>query len=364
MRLKSRLIFLALVFIAAGGCQTPPVPPEVRLALEQEQDLWSAGASVYVDREYENYKLSLKEARRSLKQENLKLGWFRNYGKIREEFRNVLTAGDALMGAVRGQKEQRSSSIAGRLAGLNKKIETVGAVSLSINERGRARRRLAQAEVLIKEADSLARQGRFDDASLKLDAAEGSVKEAQTAVLGLLRRYTDSAQVKKWKRWEEETIAESRKKGTIAIVVYKLERRMVIYRKGEPFVTCNVGLGFNGLSDKAHAGDEATPEGRYYVTKKNASSQFYKALLINYPNDEDRRKYAEAKKKGRIPAYAGIGSLVEIHGGGQDSLTRGCISLDNKVIDEVFALASVGTAVTIVGTVEDEHPIIKSVKDI
>lgn len=364
MRLKSRLIFLALVFIAAGGCQTPSVPPEVRLALEQEQDLWSAGASTHIDREYENYKLSLKEARRSLKQENLKLGWFRNYGKIREEFRSVLSTGDALMAAIRERKERGLSSIAERSADINKKIETVGAVSLSINERGAARRRLAQAEVMIKEADSLARQGRFDDASLKLDAAEGSVKEAQTAVLGLLRRYTDSAQVKKWKRWEEETIAESRKKGTIAIVVYKLERRMVIYKKGEAFAAYNVGLGFNGLSDKAHAGDEATPEGRYYVTKKNASSQYYKALLINYPNDEDRKKYAQAKKRGQIPAYAGIGGLVEIHGGGQDSLTRGCISMDDKVIDEVFALASVGTAVTIVGTVEDEHPIIKSVKDI
>ncbi len=98
---------------------------------------------------------------------------------------------------------------------------------------------------------------------------------------------------------------------------------MIVYKKGVAVAEFDVGLGFNGLSDKLHSGDDATPEGRYRITKKNTASRFYKALLINYPNEEDRRRFAAAKQKREIPYWVGIGGLVEIHGGGEDSLTTG-----------------------------------------
>jgi L,D-peptidoglycan transpeptidase YkuD (ErfK/YbiS/YcfS/YnhG family) len=57
-------------------------------------------------------------------------------------------------------------------------------------------------------------------------------------------------------------------------------------------------------------------------------------------------------KSGTVPRRAGIGSLIEIHGdGGQGrDWTDGCVALDNRDMDRVFARASVGTTVTIVGT--------------
>jgi lipoprotein-anchoring transpeptidase ErfK/SrfK len=58
----------------------------------------------------------------------------------------------------------------------------------------------------------------------------------------------------------------------------------------------------------------------------------------------------------------GIGGDIEIHGGGPDSLTRGCISMDNDKIDELFGLVSVGTAVTIVGTNETENYVIRALR--
>ena len=61
-------------------------------------------------------------------------------------------------------------------------------------------------------------------------------------------------------------------------------------------------FGRNGLLDKLHAGDGATPEGRYRVKAKNARSRFHRALLIDYPNAEDLVEFAAARRDGRISA--------------------------------------------------------------
>jgi hypothetical protein len=74
--------------------------------------------------------------------------------------------------------------------------------------------------------------------------------------------------------------------------------------------------------------------------------------LIDYPNEEDRRKFNAARERGSIPRAAGIGGLVEIHGGGNDGMTYGCIALDNPHMAELFDMVEVGTRVTIVGTTD------------
>jgi murein L,D-transpeptidase YafK len=137
---------------------------------------------------------------------------------------------------------------------------------------------------------------------------------------------------------------------------------LTVYKGGQVYRSYPAGFGFNGLSNKMHSGDNATPEGRYHIIQKIASSQYYKALLIDYPNEEDRRRFAREKNRGAIPTTIGIGGDIEIHGGGQDSLTRGCISMDNDKLDELFSLVSVGTAVTIVGTNEMENYVIRALR--
>ena len=76
-------------------------------------------------------------------------------------------------------------------------------------------------------------------------------------------------------------------------------------RTARSYRTYDVGLGFNGLADKRFAGDNATPEGRYTIVRKIPSSLYYKALLIDYPNDEDRRWFAREKARGTIPGSVG-----------------------------------------------------------
>ena len=135
----------------------------------------------------------------------------------------------------------------------------------------------------------------------------------------------------------------------MALIVNKLDQKLTVYKKGRPIGIYLIGLSRNGLTDKLYAGDNATPEGKYQIIKKLPKSKYYKALLINYPNQKDIERFSLAKKSGVIPAGVGIGSLIEIHGGGNDSLTDGCIGLENRDMDKIFDLVSPGTPVTIVG---------------
>ncbi len=361
MTFRKTAVFVLAVLLFA--CRTSPVPPEVLEADLQEKDLWRAGASLYAGQEHEAYLRSLKSARRTLDAESLKLGWFRDYGRVQRDFETALSAGKALRARVKSIVDGKTSSLSEAAAAVRRRIQTLDSLTLSLVERGEARKQLAQASILLSQAVGLTKQAKFDEAAAKLDSASSFAAKAEQSVVKYIARYLDPAQVRAWKSAAAETIADSRKRGVTAIIVSKLERRLSVYKNGEIIRTYDVGLGFNGLADKRHSGDNATPEGRYTIIQKIPSSQYYKALLINYPNDEDRRSFAREKARGNIPGSVGIGGDVEIHGGGPDSLTRGCISLDNGRMDELYAMVSVGTPVTIIGTMEIENYVMKAIRD-
>ncbi len=302
-------------------------------------------------------------ARRALEQEDLKLGWLRDYGRVREEFAAVLLAGTALRATVQARVAGRATALSEKAQSVRRRLRTLDELTLSLVERGPARSRLTRASLALVEADGLIRQARFDQASASLDKASSLAAEAEKAVITHIARYLDPDQVASWQRAAEATIDDSRKRGITVLIVSKLERRLAVYRSGRLVRTFEVGLGFNGLADKRFAGDNATPEGRYTIIRKIPSSLYYKALLIDYPNDEDRRLFAREKARGAIPRSAGIGGMIEIHGGGQDSLTRGCISLDNARMDELYAMVPVGTPITIIGTQELENYVVKGIRD-
>jgi L,D-peptidoglycan transpeptidase YkuD (ErfK/YbiS/YcfS/YnhG family) len=361
LRLSKTAVFVLAVLLF--GCRTAPVPREVLEADLQEQDLRGAGASLFAGPEHAAYLQSLASARRSLERENLKLGWLRDYAAVREEYAAVLRTGAAVEAEVRAFVSRRASSLAESAEEIRRRLRTIDELTLSLVERGQARNKLTQASLALAEADTLIKQARFDQAAARLEKATGLTDEAERAVLTHISRYLDPAQVRSWKTAAEETVAESKRRGITVLIVSKLERRLAVYKSGRLFRTYEVGLGFNGLADKRYAGDNATPEGRYKIVRKIPSSLYYKALLIDYPNDEDRSWFAREKAVGRIPQSAGIGGDVEIHGGGQDSLTRGCVSLDNNKMDELYDMVAVGTPITIIGTMELENYVIKAIRD-
>jgi len=366
---KLRAIHVALIPIIELGlvvltqnCTTPPAPSEVKEAQAQEQVLWRAGASFFVPDEYENYRKMLAEARQVYEKEELKIGYFRDYDLIKKEFARVIQAGERIQKIIENKRAVLSGEILAEKRDLYLRCETLDTLSLELSQRNFSRQNLAQADVIFKEVDRLVAQAKYEEARAKLKAISSLLNQAENILKKQLERYMDNHQIAYWKKLAEGAIKKSKKTGETVILVSKLEKKLAVYKAGFPIKTYEVGLGFNGLSNKLHAGDDATPEGEYKVIKKISSSHYGKGLLINYPNEEDLRKFNEAKRRGYITHSTKIGGLIEIHGGGKDGLTKGCIALDDEEMDELFKLIPLGTQVTIVGTTDPNNKIIAILK--
>ncbi|MHB8054193.1 MAG: L,D-transpeptidase family protein [Candidatus Aminicenantales bacterium] len=352
----------ALGLIYCLACNTPPVPPEAARAIALEQDLWRAGGSLFTPREYESFKDGLKEAGERIGAEESKFGWFRDYRPVQAELKRLVTRGDALLSRINTEKDAKARTFAISAEALAARIEGLYRITEYFNENDDVRKNVAQAEIKLAEARLLVGKEKYELAAEI--AGEGGLflDRAEEVAVRLLRRYLDGDQRKKWSRLAEEAVEESKAKSSVVLVVNKIERKMIVYKEGEGKARFDIGLGKYGLSDKLQAGDEATPEGRYRIVKKFNATKFYKALLIDYPNEEDRRTFAEAKKLGLIPGGANIGGEIEIHGGGKDCLTRGCVGLENKDMDDVFAWVDVGATVIIVGATRTENTILMEIE--
>ena len=106
-----------------------------------------------------------------------------------------------------------------------------------------------------------------------------------------------------------------------------------------------IGLGFSPKGDKKFEGDGKTPEGKYYIDRKNPNSQYYLSLGISYPNESDKK---EAAKLGKLP-----GGDIFIHGQPNKprlltkDWTLGCIAVTNEQVEYMFAHVKLGTPVRI-----------------
>jgi len=95
------------------------------------------------------------------------------------------------------------------------------------------------------------------------------------------------------------------------LVVYKSQRKLVVLVQGHVYRTYRVALGKSPHGAKLCRGDNRTPEGAYFVTRRVPESHYYLALHLSYPSPED---VSHAMDSGCDP-----GGDIEIHG-----LTRGC----------------------------------------
>jgi murein L,D-transpeptidase YafK len=149
-------------------------------------------------------------------------------------------------------------------------------------------------------------------------------------------------------------ISWSKTNASVSLVVEKFSRKCIVYKSGKKIREFDVELGVNWLGDKIQKGDKATPEGRYHITVKKSGRNtiYHKALLINFPNADDRKRFNRQKSEGNISRNALIGGSIEIHGGGGKGIdwTDGCVALANRDMDNLYSLCSVGTPVAIVGS--------------
>jgi murein L,D-transpeptidase YafK len=135
-----------------------------------------------------------------------------------------------------------------------------------------------------------------------------------------------------------------------AIRILKKDHLLELLLNGKVVRTYKVALGRGGLAPKTREGDQRTPEGHYIIDSRNASSRFYRALHISYPDNDDRKR---ASSIGVSP-----GGAIMIHGlpnglrwlGSTHRLydwTSGCIAVTDSEIEEIWRLAPVGTPVEI-----------------
>ena len=128
------------------------------------------------------------------------------------------------------------------------------------------------------------------------------------------------------------------------VVVMKSSRKLYLMSGDIALKTYDIDLGFEPLGTKQVRGDGKTPEGRYFIDRRNPNSNFHLSLGINYPNAQD---LALARKMGKDP-----GGDIFIHGGprvfkdkNKADWTFGCISVSNREMEDIYAMVQTGTPV-------------------
>ena len=131
------------------------------------------------------------------------------------------------------------------------------------------------------------------------------------------------------------------------IRIDKSDHRLELVAGKEVVKSYGVGLGSGGPGPKRFEGDKTTPVGTYRVTGR-FKGLFHQFLVVSYPNDEDRRRFADLKARGEVPEGRGVGHSIGIHGGGSGSdWTFGCIALEDEEIDEISRMVKDGTRIVI-----------------
>ena len=279
---------------------------------------------------------------------------FRDYREARALLGAAEAAGDAAREAAVANRETARASALEVVERADEIIAATESLTGAVRIDPPSRRALRSAKLALTEARELWEYEQYAEARDRAERAVGAVRAARDLVAMLAARYVDRDQLRQWRRWKEETIQGSRRSGGAAILVNKNERQLTLYVAGRAVETYHAEFGFNHLQRKIRSGDGATPEGRYHIISKKdrGRSKYYRALEIDYPNDDDRRRFERARRAGQVPTNARPGGLIELHGDGGRGWdwTRGCVALSNHDIDRLYPRVQVGTPVTIIGS--------------
>jgi murein L,D-transpeptidase YafK len=132
------------------------------------------------------------------------------------------------------------------------------------------------------------------------------------------------------------------------IVVNKSARQMLFLSGSTIIGAYNVGLGTEPVGHKQFSGDGKTPEGLYYIDRRNPNSRYHLSLGVSYPNPQDT---AFAFAQGKDP-----GNNIFIHGQGPEGRalaplkrdwTVGCIAVTDAEMEDIYAMVRDGTPILI-----------------
>src|SRR6202048_164504 len=87
------------------------------------------------------------------------------------------------------------------------------------------------------------------------------------------------------------------------VVVHKAEHKLYLYSGSRLLGEYKVQLGLSPSGQKEREHDFRTPEGHYFLSRRNTRSDFFLAIQVSYPNKEDE---VGARKNRRAPRGADI----------------------------------------------------------
>jgi len=134
------------------------------------------------------------------------------------------------------------------------------------------------------------------------------------------------------------------------VVVLKTARKLVLMEGDSVLRIYRVALGRYPTGHKQQEGDAKTPEGAYTLDFKLEDSDFYKAIHVSYPNEQDIT-YARARgvePGGKIMIH-GLPNKVRAARVGHPMIdwTQGCIAVTNREMDEIWRMVEPGTPIEI-----------------
>jgi murein L,D-transpeptidase YafK len=134
------------------------------------------------------------------------------------------------------------------------------------------------------------------------------------------------------------------------VIVNKSERKLYLIDGDKIIRAYDIALGLVPEGHKQQEGDFRTPEGTYQLTRRRIHSDYFMAIQISYPNQDD---IARASAKG-----VSAGSAIMIHGQPDEpknspsyykafDWTNGCIAVSNAAMVDIWQLTATNTPITI-----------------
>lgn len=358
------LILLSLFVVWWQTDRLPTFPPQLE---SLDRQVWTYGGEDSFLERYLSFHQGIINLRTKWRKEQLR--WWPNADPqtFQAMYQNLLEEGATLLEDAQRQTSTRHRQLSSALEAERRQVTRLRALTGVFDVR-RNLRMLSVTEGLLNQAASRLQQDRDDQARILLGQASGALIPVESQAMLQMKRYGAAAQLSKWNDWAASTLGWSSTNGGTAIVVLKAPRQLLLYLHGKLLRRFSIELGFSGLQDKLQEGDGATPEGQFRILHRKGAgaTKYHKALLLNYPTSQHRRRFQEAKIQGVLASNRTIGGLIEIHGQqpNGNNTTNGCIALENADMDVVFQLTREGTPVTVVGALQADNWVVKSLHDI
>jgi L,D-peptidoglycan transpeptidase YkuD (ErfK/YbiS/YcfS/YnhG family) len=347
------VVILALVFLFVRMAPVPPVEKieKARIAISEAKNVRANSYAPALFLESEKlYNMAIAR----WKAENEKFILKRDFESIDKLVELSVAKAKEAKNKALSHSSDLETSIGATIRSLERSVDKYEKLFNNLPLRQVTYQNYEKGLMLLKEAKYDYKAKNYLASKSKIDKSSKFLNDSFTAVKSYLKDYFSN--YSSWKEWSDKTINTSKKNKSDAIVVDKYAKKCYVYKSGKLKHSFDCELGKNWIGRKRHKGDKATPEGIYHVTKKldTRNTKYYKALLINYPNDDDRNRYNKEVKQGTISKKTQIGGLIEIHGGGGKGAnwTDGCVAVKDSEMDIIFKLVSVGTPVTIVGSLD------------